>query len=223
MTRRFPLAALALLVALALAAPAAVAQVKGIEITPTIGYRFSGSLSSGQQALGYNIESIKVPNALSYGLSLEFPFHPNGNIEVLWSHQGSSIEVTGAVVGQPYTTQKVADLKVDTIQAGGMWVSGRPRDTVRWYVDFLIGATILSPSNSNLSSITRFSASLGGGAKIYASDNIGVKLGARFMPVYINSTDSGYYGCDPYWGCYTYYNTNYLNQFDLSAGLIIRF
>ena len=217
--------ALIALLGLVALAPAAQAQVKGIEITPTIGYRFNGTLSSGNSALGYYIDSVKVPNSVSYGLSLEFPVHPNGNVEVLWSHQGSSIEMTGAVVGQPFTTQKVSDLKVDTIQVGGMWVSGRPRDTVRWFVDLLIGATILSPSNSDvgLSSLTRFSASLGGGAKIYASDNIGVKLSGRFMPVYINSTDSGYYGCDPYWGCYTYYNTNYLNQFDLSAGLIIRF
>ena len=43
------------------------------------------------------------------------------------------------------------------------------------------------------------------------------------MPVYINSSDSGYYYCDPYWGCYEYYNTNYLSQFDTHVGLIIKF
>jgi len=205
-------------------APAAQAQVKGIEITPTIGYRFSGTLSSGYNdgSTGYRVESVKVPNALSYGLSFEYPLHPSANLEVLWSHQSSSIEANWAPPGQPFTTQKFADLKIDTIQIGGMWLSGRPRDNVRWYLDFLIGATILSPSDSNFNSMTRFSGSLGGGAKIYASDNIGVKLGARWMPVYINSSDSGYYSCG-YYGCYTYYNTNYLNQFDLSAGLIIRF
>ena len=207
-------------------APAAQAQVKGIEITPTVGYRFNGSLSGASTyAGGAYIDSVKVPDSVSYGLSFEYPFHPNANVEVLWSHQGSKIDVTGKPPNGIYDTRTVADLSIDTIQAGVLWQSGRPRDSVRWYFDILLGASILSPKNTTIamSSVTRFSGSIGGGAKIYASDNIGFKLGLRYMPVYINSSDSGYYACDPYWGCYSYYNTNYLNQFDASAGLIIRF
>jgi len=215
------------LVALVAVAPVVHAQVQGIEITPTFGYRFSGNLSSQQSYIGYYIDSIKVPNSVSYGLTLEYPFHPSMNAEILWSHQASKIEVTGKPVtpSGSYSTTTIADLGIDTIQAGILWQSGRSGDRFRGFFDLLIGATILSPSNSAvpMSSLTRFSASIGGGAKLFVSDNIGFKFSARYMPVYINSSDSGYYYCDEYWGCYTYYNTTYLNQFDTSAGLIIRF
>lgn len=218
---------LALLAALAALAPVAAAQVQGIEITPTVGYRFNGSLSSEQNYAGYYIDKVKVPDSVSYGLTFEYPFHPSMNFEAMWSHQGSKIDVSGKPVGPGavYETRTVADLSIDTIQAGVLWQSGRPSDKFRGWFDILIGATILAPSNSavSLSNVTRFSASLGGGAKFYVTDNIGFKAGLRWMPVYINSESSGYYTCDPYWGCYTYYNTNYLNQFDASLGLIVRF
>jgi hypothetical protein len=168
-----------------------------------------------------------VPDSVSYGLTFEYPFHPSMNVEVMWLHQGSKIDVTGKpnLPSGTYGTNTVAHLSIDTIQAGVLWQSGRPNDAVRGWFDLLVGATILSPSSTNIprSSVTRFSASIGGGAKFRLTDNIGFKAGIRYMPVYINTENSGYYVCDPYWGCYTYYNTNYLNQFDASLGLIIRF
>jgi len=214
-----------LLLALVAIAPAADAQVRGIEITPTIGYRFSGTLSAGYTLAGTYIDNVKVPDALSYGLSFEYPFHPSANFEVLWSHQGSKIDVTGTPLNGIWGTRTVSDLNIDTIQAGVLWQSGRRDDRFRWFFDILLGATILSPKNSTvpMSSLTRFSGSIGGGGKFYATENIGFKVAARYMPVYINSSDSGYYTCDPYWGCYSYYNTTYLNQFDTSVGLIVRF
>jgi hypothetical protein len=52
---------------------------------------------------------------------------------------------------------------------------------------------------------------------------MGLRLGLRFMPVYLNSTSSGYAYCDPWYGCYTYYDSNYLNQWDVHTGLTFRF
>jgi hypothetical protein len=43
------------------------------------------------------------------------------------------------------------------------------------------------------------------------------------MPVYINSTNSGFSTCSPYYGCYAYYGTNYLSQGDAAAALLMRF
>ncbi len=43
------------------------------------------------------------------------------------------------------------------------------------------------------------------------------------MPVYINSSSSGGSTCDPVYGCYTWYGTNYLNQGDAYGGLTFRF
>lgn len=207
-------------------APVADAQSQGFEITPTVGFRFSSSLSSGQTYDGYYIDSVNIPGKVSYGLSVEFPIQRELNVEAIWSRQASRIDVTGkpVVPGVGWSTTTVADLAVDTIQAGVLWQSGRTRDRVRGYFDVLFGATILSPSKSSvpMSTLTRFSASFGGGVKLYMNEHLGLRAGVRYMPVYINSKLS-YTSCHPYWGCYGYYNTTYLHQVDASAGLILRF
>ena len=218
MTRSKTLAVVSLLALVALA-PVAAAQSKGIEITPTVGYRFQSSVSTDTSS---KIDSIDVPDSLSYGLTAEFPVHPNLNVEVLWSHQDSDLKLDYRGTPPANFNPEIASLKIDTVQVGGLWQSGRRGDKVRGYVDFLLGATFLNPNNG-YDSLTRFSMSLGGGAKFNFSENVGLKAGIRWMPVYINSTDSGYYWCDPYWGCYEYYNTNYLSQLDTHVGVIIKF
>ncbi len=218
MTRTKTLAIVPLLALVSLA-PVAAAQVKGIEITPTVGYRFDSSVSTDSSAI---VSSVDVPGSVSFGLTAEFPVHPSLNVEVLWSHQSSDLEVDYRGTPPAGANTNLASLNVDTIQVGGLWQSGRSGDKVRGYFDFLLGASILSPSG-NYDTLTRFSMTMGGGAKFRISDKVGVRLGVRWMPVYINSEDSGYYYCDPYWGCYEYYNTNYLSQVDTHVGLIIRF
>ena len=218
MTRSKTFAIVALLLAV-LVAPAAVAQTKGIEITPTVGYRFNSNVSTSYSTY---IDSVDVPGSVSFGLTGEFPVHPNLNVEFLWSHQSSNLKADFRGTPPAGIDPEFANLNVDTLQIGGLWQSGRRGDKVRGYFDFLIGASILNPSE-DFDSLTRFSMSVGGGAKFQLSDNVGVRLGVRWMPVYINSSDSGYYWCDPYWGCYEYYDTNYLNQFDTAVGLIIKF
>ncbi|MCL4807685.1 MAG: outer membrane beta-barrel protein [Thermoanaerobaculia bacterium] len=210
--------ALVTLFALATLAPVAAAQ-SGLEITPTVGYRFQSSISTDTNNF---IDSVDVPESLTYGLTVEYPVHPSFNVEFLWSHQDTNLEADFRGAPPAGIDPQFADLKIDTFQIGGLWQSGRGGDKVRWYFDLLLGATVLNPS-ADYESLSRFSMSLGGGAKFQFSNNVGLRLGARWMPVYINSADSGYYWCDPYWGCYEYYDTNYLNQLDTHLGLSIKF
>ena len=218
MTRTKTLAVLSLLALVAIA-PVAEAQKPQIEITPTIGYRFESTISTDTSSF---IDSVDVPSSLTYGLTVEYPVHPNLNVEFLWSHQDSNLRADFRGATPEGINEEFADLTVDTLQIGGLWQSGRSGDRTRWYFDLLLGASILNPS-STFDTLTRFSMSLGGGAKFQFSDNVGLRLGVRWMPVYINSQDSGYYWCDPYWGCYEYYDTNYLNQIDTHVGVSIKF
>ena len=217
MTRSRTLTLLALFALVALA-PVATAQ-SGLEITPPVGYRFQSSISTDYSAV---IDSVDVPDGMSYGLTVEYPVHPSMNVEFLWSHQDTNLKADFRVPPPTGINPEFADLTVDTLQIGGLWQLGRGGDKVRGYFDFLLGASILNPSG-NFETLTRFSMSLGGGAKFQLSDKVGIRLGARWMPVYINSSDSGYYWCDPYWGCYEYYDTNYLNQFDTHLGVSFKF
>lgn len=218
MTRTKTLATLCLL-ALAAVAPMALAQDRGIEITPTVGYRFGGTVSTFDNAI---ISSVEVPDTISFGITAEWPVHPNLNLEVLWSHQDTTLEANFNGNPPAGKNAEFSHLNVDTLQIGGLWQSGRRGDKIRGYFDFLLGASILNPS-PEYQSLTRFSMTIGGGAKFQLSDKIGLRLGLRWMPVYINSEGSGYGYCDPYWGCYEYYDSNYLYQTDAHVGLIIKF
>ena len=61
----------------------------------------------------------------------------------------------------------------------------------------------------------------GAGLKIFAK-NVGLRLGAQWTPTYIK-TDSAGWWCDPYWGCYVVGDARYSNQFQLNAGVTLRF
>ena len=190
------------------------------EIAPTVGYRFGGTTSTTANTY---IERVKVPNTISYGLTAEYALSSAISLEALWSHQSTELQadLTAAGIGAGGNTT-LTTVKIDTYQLGPMWQSGMPQDRARLWVDLLFGATNLSPA-SPFESLLRFSVSIGGGIKLYATDHIGAKFGIRWMPVYINSTSSGPTYCDPFYGCYAYYGTNYLSQGDASASLLLRF
>jgi parvulin-like peptidyl-prolyl isomerase len=189
-----------------------------VEITPTAGWRFGGTTSDSVTSY---IEKIGIPNSLSWGLTVEHAVTPWGSLEALWSHQNTTLTAKFNAAGSGFD-DKLSHLNIDTFQIGGMWMSGDPSNRARLFVDVLFGVTLLTPS-PELSALRRFSASIGGGVKYTLADHFGLRLGARWLPVYVNSSSSAYDSCSPLYGCYTYYGTNYLLQGDAYGGLILRF
>lgn len=190
----------------------------GLEVTAMAGYRFGGTTS--QLANSY-IELVNVPASMSWGASVEYRLSRQLGLELLWSHQDTELGAKFTAAGTGFD-KKLSHLNIDTFQLGGIWLSGDPSDSARLYLDLLFGATLLTPS-PEFSSVLRFSGSLGGGIKYYFSDRFGARLGIRWMPVYLNSKSAGYGTCSPYYGCYTYWGSNYLSQADAYTGLIARF
>lgn len=192
---------------------------RGFEVTPMAGFRFGGTASTTYSEY---IESLDVSAAPSFGLALELPILRTVNLEFLWSHQDT--ELTASFRQEPPAGygEKLTHLNVDTFHLGALWLLGREGAAVRPYMDLLFGLTILTPA-PQFSTLTRFSGSLGGGAKFRLSRAVGARLGIRFMPVYVNATSTGYVTCDPWYGCYTYYDSNYLYQWDAYTGLTYRF
>ncbi len=189
------------------------------ELTPTVGYRLGGTASTSYSVF---IESVEVSPALSFGLTLEYALSPRAALEFIWSHQDTELKLNYRQTPPAGYSERLTHLNVDTFQIGGLWQFGTYGDSFRPYLDFLLGMSILTPA-PQFSTLTRFSGSVGGGVKYFHSDKLGLRLGLRFMPIYINSSSSGYGYCDPWYGCYTYYNSNYINQFDAYTGLTFRF
>jgi hypothetical protein len=123
-------------------APIAAAQDRGVEITPTVGYRFGGRVSTFDNTI---IDSIEVPETVSYGIAAEWPVRPNLNLEVLWSHQDISLEAQ--LEGIAGRRRPRSPTSTSTRPVGGLWQSGRRGDEVRGYFDFLVGRS-LTPRQS---------------------------------------------------------------------------
>lgn len=54
----------------------------------------------------------------------------------------------------------------------------------------------------------------------FASPKFGLRAEVRFTPTYVKSDPDGWW-CG-YWGCYTVYDTQYSNQWELNGGFILR-
>jgi len=192
----------ALVLTTVLLAPTA-AMAGEFEITPFLGYQFGGDVETFYQG---EYHDVNINSSENYGVVLSLGLSPMTQIELLYSTQDTKADA-----------QRFEDslgLKIDYWQVSMLW-NFDPDAQIQPYVVFGIGGTWLRPDG--FSNTSKFSGNIGGGAKIFFSDNIGLRLEGRFYGTYINSTTSY---CDPFW-CYGYNNSLY--QFDVSAGLIIRF
>ncbi len=190
-----------------------------VEITATAGWRFGGTTAKPATA---TVETVKIPDSTSWGAMLEIPFAPWGSLEALWSHQNSELAATFTASAPAGGEPKLAHLNTDTLQLGGLWQSGEADSRARLYIDLLFGVTMFTPS-PGFATLTRFSASVGGGVKYYFADHFGLRLGARWLPVYVNPAEGAYESCSDGGGCTTYYGTKVLSQGDAYGGLILRF
>jgi opacity protein-like surface antigen len=192
----------ALVLTTVLLAPTA-AMAGEFEITPFLGYQFGGDLETFYQG---EYHDVNINSSENWGLVLSLGLSPMTQIELLYSTQDTEADAD--------RFEDSLGLRIDYWQLSMLW-NFDPDSQIQPYVVFGIGGTWLRPDG--FSSLSRFSGNIGGGAKIFFSDNIGLRLEGRFYGTYINSTTSY---CDPFW-CYGYNNSLY--QFDVSAGLIIRF
>jgi len=180
---------------------------KGLEVTPFGGYRMGGDfqLDTG--------ESLRLDDSGSYGVIIGMDYQENTQLEFLYSHQLSPLKQQNG--SSPNET--LFDLGVDYFQIGGTYLWDYDR-----VVPFLsggLGATYFNPDDSSYSSLTKFSMSLGGGVKLYATEHIGLRLEGRGYATFMNS--GGAVFCSG--GCQVYVTSDVWLQFEVLAGLIVKF
>ena len=126
----------------------------------------------------------------------------------------------------------MASLRINNYHGTATFHGGTANSKTRPYFMFGLGATHLSPGDTeggqSIESEFEFSGTLGVGVKTYINDKVGFKLGGRWTPTYIKSDPGGMY-CSPYWNpwygysCVVLADTDYLNQVEFTAGIILRF
>lgn len=165
----FTLAVLAFLV------PAdTIAQGK-IELTPFGGFMFGGKMR-------FYEGDFKIQDNANYGLVMDVELAKDTKLELMWAHMNTTGQFNGKY-GYDFLTTDPFNLGVGYIQIGS--VREINYDNIRPFGAFTLGTTYFLPSG-NSSSVQyddtwKFSVTLGGGAKIWLTDRVGIRLQGRLM------------------------------------------
>jgi len=183
-----------------------------VELNVFGGYRFTFSRRVCQIGCG----DMDLKDSGFWALELDINVQPYTQLALLYDRQDTQITFNSDNPTRPKET--LGDVALEYWHIGG--IRGVPQGNVMPFGMFTLGATRLNYKNSNLSDDWFFSMILGGGAKIYASERLGIRLQAR-LPFTFTNTFWGV-GCGG-GGCGTTVGGYGVAQFDVSAGLMLLF
>src|SRR5262249_13702161 len=164
-----------LLFAILLLAPgAAFAQGAGFEITPTAGYRFTGSVTAYDNSGFSEGRDLKVDSGAMYGVSFDIPIGYRWQLELLANHQSTAFRLDRGVFN-PSTD--LGDVDLDYYQVGLIYNWGRGQ--VNPFFGGSLGFSNIKPKFSSLPSDNHFAGTLTGGIKVFFNRNVGLRLEAR--------------------------------------------
>lgn len=197
-------------VALLTLAAMPLAAQSGIEITPTVGYRFGGTVNSdgGQFA---------ASNDVAWGGTIGYRVKPDGLVELVYSRQPTTIKFSSDTAGS-FT---VGDAAIEYIQIGGALEFGHNPNT-KPYFALTVGGTHLAPEASGHNSEWLFSFGGALGLKTYLSQHIGLRAQARLWMSTL-SADTEFWCTLP--GACVIHASNgvFFAQGELSGGVIFAF
>jgi outer membrane protein W len=210
--------ALILALALVLVSTAAWAQSRFV-VTPHVGYRTVGTLGGDIAEL----TDFKVQDGLAYGLAIGYRVSPMFTIEAMWSRSDSSITALSGA-----SEVELTKIATDQWHANFLYYFGGDEGKACPYLLFALGATVLNPKplefegqNIDPSSESRFTGALGGGIQVNASEKVGLRAQVKYCPTYINSSNEIWVD---WWGyAWVVPVSNYMNQWEFTAGLTFRF
>ena len=178
-----------------------------VEITPFGGYRAGSTFSS--IATGQTVGDDSRP---SVGLlvNVEFGDRLDGlKIEALYSHHRMDVESRPSLLDPPIHVP----VEVDYLQIGGIQELDGGR--MRPFLSGLVGLTRFASPET----VVRFSIGAGGGAKFYATPNLGLRLDGR---VYLTIVEANFAAaCGG--GCIVQFAASPIWEADFTAGVIFAF
>ena len=179
---------------------------QGVEITPFGGYRFGDDFF--EIVAGQPVDADGAP---AVGVIVDVPMGNGLQVEGLFTHQDAQVTVATAPVGSPARWK----VSVDQFRAGALqeYADGGVRP-------FATGTLGLTRYAGGGDSEMRFTVAGGGGVKLFASDNVGVRLNGQLSATFVY-LDARVLGCSPGL-CFAGSNADIVWQLEFTAGLILR-
>ena len=188
----------------------AYAQVRNVAIVPFGGYRWGGGLNSIT-----GVRSFDTQNTWAYGVALDVGLAYNSAVEIYYSHfsgDWDALLTTGDTLK--------GSLNRDDIMVNGIWYATASSQVIRPYFTAGLGVSIYS--SEGVSATGRFAWNVGAGLRHDFNDKVALRLDGRWLPTWFTTGSSIY--CYPYslYGCYPMSTGEFYDQFELTAGLIIK-
>jgi opacity protein-like surface antigen len=178
---------------------------QGFELTTLAGYTTPGGLKHDSRT----VEDLKLAGSFTWGASAGFFFSPRIGVEASWARVGSGVELSTAEA-----TQEMFDVTIDQVQGSLVYQFGRADSRWRPFLSGGAGAAIFN--STDIEGETKLAFNLGAGLKWLPSKRLGARLQARYVPTYMKDGSSDF--CDPFGFC-----QDWLHQFELTAGVVVRF
>jgi len=198
-----------------LALPTFAAAENGIEVTLLAGYGIGDSFEERTTTSPYTINKLELDETGVFGIAVDWGIMDQTQYEFYFSHQQTKLTERSGSTAQP---SSLFDIDVSYLHIGG--TVGFGDDRVDPFIVGTVGVTYFDPKHAAYSSKTRFSLALGGGVKLFITDNIGFRFEGRGLGTLVNGGVWFHGGSG---GAQIGVGGDALWQFQLNAGLILKF
>jgi opacity protein-like surface antigen len=178
------------------------------ELTPHVSYHFGGSFDAPAAA---PFGTLDLDEGMAWGVIFDIPLSNNLQLELLYNRQETDLFANGGILGPDHKFSH--DLEIVYAHLGLLAQFGRPAVTPYFVVS--AGLTRFDSSFVGARSDTRFSASLGGGVKLFFTDHIGLRFEGRG---FWTKVDSDSFACSD-GECFDV--EDHLSQGQATVGLIL--
>ena len=184
------------------------------EITPFAGYTWGGEFTDSVTGTTLNVDETD-----NYGVMLDINMvdikqEEQSQIELYFSHQATKLRTDNGL----FTGNPLFNLDINYYHIGGTY--GADLGKVRPFLVGTLGVTYMDPQGPGLNSLTKFSLSLGGGVKLFATGHVGLRLEGRWFGTLFNGSGSAFCTDEK---CAINVQGDLFSQFVANAGLIIAF
>ena len=183
----------------------------GIEVTPTLGYRWGGEF--GDLTLDGKAAELSLDDSEAYGLIFTFPVTSRVDFEFRWSRQSTDLEVFPAHLVAPDETT------ADSFLGGIVVFFPVESKTIRPFMNVELGATQFDVGNG-FSGDAAFAFAVGGGSKFYFGDHFGLRVQASYLNGTIPGDQTIFCSAEH---CYESISRNTTAQIELTTGFVFRF
>ena len=164
-------------------------EERRFDLSAFAGYQLNGDAST-------NGGRLDIGDAPAFGAAFDWRLHTFGALELMWQYTKPSAKFTS--FNPLYPSTNAFDVATHYFQIGGMTI--RPMGTLEPFLGLTVGAALFLPETISQStggttsagSTWRFAATLMAGTKVWATQNVGVRLEVRML-VPVLFTSGGYY------------------------------